>query len=153
MIEPREQPSLKSPPRRRGAGARAALIAALALLSPAGCGSRDVEPDDGHRLDVGMNGRIEFAVESTEPIKRGFNTFHVRLTWTDSRDPVQRIKLRVYASMTSMGHGSAHEGAEIEPGVYEVADVPFGMGGLWDVQCRVLTSSLIDEAAFEFDVH
>ncbi|WP_437916445.1 FixH family protein [Sorangium sp. So ce302] len=153
MIEPREQPSPKSPPRRRWARARAALIAALAVLSPAGCGSRDVEPDAGHRLDVGVNGRIEFAVESTEPIKRGFNTFHVRLTWTDSRSPAQRIKLRVYASMTGMGHGSAHDGTEIEPGLYEVADVPFGMGGLWDVQCRALTSSLIDEAAFEFDVH
>lgn len=153
MIEPREQPSLKSPARRRAASACAALIAALAVLSPVGCGSRDAEPDAGNRLDVGVNGRIEFAVESTEPIKRGFNTFHVRLTWTDSGNPVQRVKLRVYASMTSMGHGSVHEGKEIEPGLYEVADVPFGMGGLWDVQYRALASSLIDEAAFEFDVH
>jgi hypothetical protein len=153
VIEPRERPSLKSSPGRRRALARAALIAALALLSQAGCGSRDVEPDSGHRLDVGVKGRIEFAVESMEPIKRGFNTFHVRLTWTDSGNPVKRIKLRLYASMTSMGHGSAHDGKEISPGLYEVADVPFGMGGLWDVQCRALASSLIDEAAFEFDVH
>ncbi|WP_437971039.1 FixH family protein [Sorangium sp. So ce260] len=147
MIEPRDRLSTRSSRGRRAA------LAALALVALQGCGSPDWEPDSGDRLDVGVNGRIEFAVESTEPIKRGTNTFHVRLTWTDSRNPVQRIKLRVHAMMLTMGHGSTHDSVEIEPGLYEVANVPFGMGGLWDVQCRALAASLIDEAEFTFEVH
>lgn len=153
MIERRDRLSTKSSRERRWARARPAALAALALLALEACGSSDWEPDPGSRLDVGVNGRIEFAVESTEPLRVGLNTFHVRLTWTDSRNPVKRIKLRVYATMLSMGHQSVHDGAEIEPGLYEVANVPFSMGGVFDVQCRALAASLIDEAEFAFEVH
>ncbi|XXX81345.1 FixH family protein [Sorangium sp. So ce134] len=138
--------------RRRGQAPRAAL-AALALLALQGCGSGDWEPDSGKRLDRGVNGRIEFAVESTAPLALGDNTFHVRLTWTDSRNPVQQIKLRVYAMMLRMRHDSVHDGVEVEPGLYEVADVPFSMTGTYDMQFRALAAALIDEAEFSFDVY
>ncbi|XXT23766.1 FixH family protein [Sorangium sp. So ce429] len=137
------------------ARARGAVLALLVLGLVQGCGAPHADPgeDSGSRAGVGQNGRVEFAVEPTEPIGRGKNTFHVRLTWTDSRNPVKRIRLRALAMMLGMAHGSStHEGKEIEPGLYEVADVPFSMGGLWDVQFRALASSLIDEAAFEYEV-
>ncbi|WP_437602968.1 FixH family protein [Sorangium sp. So ce590] len=152
MIEPRDRLLTRSSRERRGARARRAALAALAVLLLQGCGSSDREPDPGDRQDVGVNGRIEFAVQSTEPIKRGPNTFNVRLTWTDSGNPVKRIKLRVYARMLSMGHGSGHDGVEIEPGLYQVANVPLSMQGAWDVECRALAASLIDEAGFTFEV-
>lgn len=152
MIEPRDRLSTGSSRERRGARARRAALAALALLALQGCGSSDWEPDPGDRLGVGVNGRIEFAVQSTEPIKLGANTFNVRLTWTDSGNPVKRIKLRVYAMMLAMGHGAAYDGVEIEPGLYQVMNVPFSMEGAWDVQCRALAASLIDETGFTFEV-
>ncbi|WP_437640206.1 FixH family protein [Sorangium sp. So ce854] len=138
---------------RRGAWARGAALAALALAALQGCGAPLAGEDSGSRMGVGRNGRIEFAVEPTQPIVWGRNTFHVRLTWTDSSNPVKRVKLRVHSRMLSMAHGgSSHDGKEIEPGLYEVSDVPFSMGGLWNVQFRALDASLIDEAEFEFEV-
>ncbi|WP_437941571.1 FixH family protein [Sorangium sp. So ce341] len=153
MIEPRDRPSTTSPRARRGARARLAALAALALLALQGCGAEGWAPDPGRRLDAGMNGRIEFSVASTAPLAIGANTFHVRLTWLDSRNPVQRIKLRVYSMMLGMRHESVHDGVEIEPGVYEVADVPFSMAGTYDMQVRALAASLIDEAEFSFEVY
>ncbi|MGK3982474.1 FixH family protein [Sorangium sp. So ce136] len=144
-----------SSPASTAARARGAVLALLVLGLVQGCGAphADQGEDSGSREGVGRNGRVEFAVEPTEPINRGKNTFHVRLTWTDSRNPVKRIRLRALAMMLGMAHGSStHEGKEIEPGLYEVTDVPFSMGGLWDVQLRVLTSSLVDETTFEFEV-
>ncbi|WP_437626632.1 FixH family protein [Sorangium sp. So ce1151] len=155
MTESHDRLSAGSSPASTAARARGAVLALLVLGLVQGCGAPHADPgeDSGSRAGVGQNGRVEFAVEPTEPIGRGKNTFHVRLTWTDSRNPVKRIRLRALAMMLGMAHGSStHEGKEIEPGLYEVADVPFSMGGLWDVQFRALASSLIDEAAFEYEV-
>ncbi|WP_437759455.1 FixH family protein [Sorangium sp. So ce1389] len=155
MTEPHDRLPAGSSPSSTAARARGAALALLVLGLAQGCGAPHAGQgeDSGSREGVGRNGRVEFAVEPTEPIGRGKNTFHVRLTWTDSRNPVKRIRLRALAMMLGMAHGSStHEGKEIEPGLYEVADVPFSMGGLWDVQFRALASSLIDEAAFEYEV-
>ncbi|MGK3994451.1 FixH family protein [Sorangium sp. So ce1024] len=152
--ERREPPPAVAPRARRGAWARGAALAALALAALQGCGASHSGDDSGSRMGVGRNGRIEFEVEPTQPIVWGRNAFHVRLTWTDSGNPVKRVKLRVHSRMLSMAHGgSSHDGKEIEPGLYEVSDVPFSMGGLWNVQFRALDASLIDEAEFEFEVH
>ncbi|KYF90481.1 hypothetical protein BE20_42680 [Sorangium cellulosum] len=156
MIEPRDRSSTRSPRERRGARARRAAlaaVAALALLALQGCGAEGWEPDPGKRLGSGLNERIEFSVASTGPLAVGANTFHVRLTWLDSRKPVQRIKLRVYSTMLGMRHESVHDAVEIEPGLYEVANVPFSMTGTYDMQFRALAASLIDEAEFSFEVY
>ncbi|WP_437737300.1 FixH family protein [Sorangium sp. So ce1335] len=152
MTERRDRPSAGAA--RRGAQTRRAALAALALVALQGCGAPPAGEDSGSRMGIGRNGRIEFAVEPTRPIEQGRNTFHVRLTWADSGNPVKRIRLRVHAMMLGMAHGaSIHDGREIEPGLYEVTDVAFTMGGLWDVQVRAVDASLIDEAEFEYEVH
>ncbi|KYF65741.1 hypothetical protein BE11_22215 [Sorangium cellulosum] len=154
MTDHRDRSSTAVPSGRRAARARAAVLAALALLALDGCGAPPADEDSGSRMGIGRNGRVEFAVEPTAPLAQGRNTFHVRLTWADSGNPVKRIRLRVHAMMLGMAHGaSTSEGEEIEPGLYEVPDVAFSMGGLWDVQLRALDASLIDEAEFEFEVH
>jgi hypothetical protein len=83
------------------------------------------------------SGRIRVEVLSqTTPLRRGVQTFQVRLTDATSGKPVSGVVLSVQPWMPAMGHGISEvpRVTARDPGTFEVSDADLFMPGVWELR-------------------
>ncbi|RKG80210.1 hypothetical protein D7W79_08545 [Corallococcus exercitus] len=101
-------------------------------------------PDAGTvsaRTSVGTaasaSGRLRVEVLSAMPaLRRGVQTFQVRVTDAGSGKPVPGVVLTVQPWMPAMGHGISEvpRVTAREPGTFEVSDADLFMPGVWELR-------------------
>ncbi|MHA7627314.1 FixH family protein [Corallococcus sp. M7] len=117
-----------------------ALLMGMLLLGA----TPSVAPDAGQvsaATSVGTvasaSGRLRVEVlSSTTPLRRGVQTFQVRITDAASGKPVSGVVLSVHPWMPAMGHGISDvpRVTAREPGSFEVSDTDLFMPGVWELR-------------------
>lgn len=135
-------------------GATITIAMTAAALALAGCGGSGDGEADGPLAVSGRFGALEFEAEPLAPPSAGPNALRIALRELDSGEPFAGASLKATAIMPSMGHESPTEALSEEPeaGMYEVTNLVFTMAGRWEVRCRAERGSLVDEAAFTYEV-
>ncbi|MGE6763551.1 FixH family protein [Corallococcus interemptor] len=94
------------------------------------------------------SGRIRVEVLSqTAPLRRGVQTFQVRLTDATSGKPVTGVVLSVQPWMPAMGHGISDvpRVTAKDPGTYEISGADLFMPGVWEL--RFTLKGTVEDAA------
>ncbi|MBN9681231.1 FixH family protein [Corallococcus sp. NCSPR001] len=90
--------------------------------------------------------RVE-VLSSMTPLRRGVQTFQVRVTDAASGKPVPGVVLSVQPWMPAMGHGISEvpRVTAREPGTFEVSDTDLFMPGVWEL--RFTLKGTVDDSA------
>ncbi|WP_255424221.1 FixH family protein [Corallococcus sp. AB011P] len=114
------------------------------------------EPDAGQVSAVATVGTVASAsgrlrvevLSSMTPLRRGVQTFQVRITEAVSGKPVPGVVLSVQPWMPAMGHGISEvpRVTAREPGSFEVSDADLFMPGVWELRFT-LKGSVVEDSA------
>ncbi|RKG52887.1 hypothetical protein D7X30_32545 [Corallococcus sp. AB011P] len=129
-----------------------ALLMGMLLLGA----TPSAEPDAGQVSAVATVGTVASAsgrlrvevLSSMTPLRRGVQTFQVRITEAVSGKPVPGVVLSVQPWMPAMGHGISEvpRVTAREPGSFEVSDADLFMPGVWELRFT-LKGSVVEDSA------
>lgn len=121
-----------------------ALLMGMLLLGATPSAAPDAGSDAGQlsaATTVGTaasaSGRLRVEVLSrTTPLRRGVQTFQVRVTDAVSGKPVPGVVLSVQPWMPAMNHGISEvpRVTARDPGTFEVSDADLFMPGVWELR-------------------
>ncbi|WP_223640969.1 FixH family protein [Corallococcus sp. EGB] len=114
------------------------LLGATPRVGPdAGSGAGQVSAAVSVGTTVSASGRLRVEVlSSMTPLRRGVQTFQVRLTDATSGKPVSGVVLSVQPWMPAMNHGISDvpRVTARAPGTFEVSDADLFMPGVWELR-------------------